>query len=76
MCYPFQPHSPKSSEGYLDTFRSEWREVFFISAEIYVFGIIMYLLLGAGSKQPWADGVVKKKAERESVENGSLKSPG
>lgn len=30
--------------------------VFIIAAEIYVFGAVVYLLLGSGKKQPWADG--------------------
>ncbi len=52
--------APKGSSGYLATYRDEWREVFMISAEIYIFGIIMYVLLGSGEKQYWADGVKKK----------------
>ena len=30
--------------------------VFIIAAEIYAFGAAVYLLLGSGRKQPWADG--------------------
>ena len=30
--------------------------MFFISAEIYIFGAIIYLILGSGKKQPWGDG--------------------
>ena len=58
--YFFQPLAPKGSSGYLDAYRDEWREVFMISAEIYIFGIIIYLLLGSGEKQYWADGVKPK----------------
>lgn len=32
----------------------QWRSVFFISAEIYVFGVIIYSLLASGVVQPWA----------------------
>jgi hypothetical protein len=52
-----QPSSPKGSDAYLSTFREEWLNVFFISAEVYVFGIIMYILLASGEKQYWADGI-------------------
>lgn len=30
--------------------------VFIIAAEIYAFGAAVYLILGSGKKQPWADG--------------------
>ena len=30
--------------------------VFIIAAEIYAFGAAVYLLLGSGKKQSWADG--------------------
>ena len=50
----------------MTTFRDEWREVFFISAEIYVFGIITYVLLGSGKKQYWADGIVKTELNNKS----------
>ena len=36
------------------TSAAAWRQVFFISAEIYVFGAAIYLLLGTGVEQPWA----------------------
>lgn len=51
-----EPSSAKGTAAYWSTYRDEWREVFYISAEIYVFGIIMYCLLGSGRKQRWADG--------------------
>jgi ACS family sodium-dependent inorganic phosphate cotransporter len=34
--------------------KSEWNIVFWISALIYLFGAIMYGLLGSGETQPWA----------------------
>ncbi|XP_065897726.1 sialin-like isoform X2 [Dysidea avara] len=41
----------------IDVYRQEWRLVFIIAAQIYVFGALAYLLLGSGEKQWWADGV-------------------
>jgi uncharacterized membrane protein len=40
----------------LNTYREEWREVFIISAEIYAFGLVMYLILASGKEQYWANG--------------------
>ena len=51
-----QPNAPKNSRAYLDAYRDEWREVFVIAAEVYIFGAIAYLILASGEKQPWADG--------------------
>jgi len=34
--------------------------VFIIAAEIYVFGAFVFLVLGSGEKQPWADGRAQK----------------
>ena len=62
-----QPDAPKNSEEYLQTYRDEWREVFIISAMVYVFGAIIYLILGAGEKQPWADGVRRRKHVNERI---------
>jgi len=31
-----------------------WRNVFFISAAVYVFGTIFYTIFGSGQRQPWA----------------------
>lgn len=30
--------------------------MFYITAEVYIFGVIIYLLLGSGDLQPWAKG--------------------
>ena len=30
--------------------------MFIISAEVYAFGLLMYLILGSGKEQPWANG--------------------
>ena len=45
-------HDPET----IDIYRQEWTTVFIIAAEVYVFGAIVYLLLGSGKKQSWADG--------------------
>ncbi|XP_041369223.1 sialin-like isoform X3 [Gigantopelta aegis] len=34
--------------------RTEWQYVFFISAAIYVFGAIFYIIFASGELQPWA----------------------
>jgi ACS family sodium-dependent inorganic phosphate cotransporter-like MFS transporter 5 len=39
-----------------DQTRESWQKVFFISAAIYVFGTLVYLVLGSGVIQPWAVG--------------------
>ena len=51
-----QPSVAEGTPGYLATYRDEWREVFIISFELYVFGAIIYLFLASGKKQYWADG--------------------
>ena len=33
--------------------RAQWQKVFYISAGVYVFGWMVYLLLGSGREQPW-----------------------
>ena len=38
-------------------YKSEWRQVFILAAEIYVFGAFVYVILGRGDKQWWAEGV-------------------
>ena len=59
-----QPNAPKGSRAYLDGYRDEWREVFIITAEIYVFGALVFLILASGEKQPWADGPQECTKER------------
>ena len=51
-----QPPYSKGSSAYYHTFYEEWLNVFIVSAEVYAFGCIIYLLLGSGTKQDWADG--------------------
>ena len=39
---------------YFQSTSSTWREVFYISAEIYIFGVILFSVLGSGEVQSWA----------------------
>ncbi len=57
-----QPTAAKGSLAYYAAFQDEWREVFILSAELYLFGMLIYLILGSGQEQSWA----KKK---ETVDN-------
>ena len=66
-----QPSAPKNTTAYLETYRNEWREVFIISAELYAFGAIVYLLLGSGQKQYWSDGWPSKLVQNDSIPVGS-----
>ena len=66
-----QPSAAKGTAAYLDTYRDEWREVFIISAELYAFGAVTYLLLGTGKKQYWADGWPSK-STKKSVESTTV----
>ena len=45
--------------------------MFIISAEVYVFGAIVYLILASGEKQWWADGVRKKTMNYSQLEPSS-----
>jgi ACS family sodium-dependent inorganic phosphate cotransporter-like MFS transporter 5 len=47
--------------------RKQWTNVFFLSAEIYVFGALIFLILASGEKQWWADG---PPTDSESLEYG------
>ena len=66
-----QPNAPKGSRAYLDGYRDEWREVFIITAEIYVFGALVFLILASGEKQPWADGP-QESTKEQSTKSSSL----
>ena len=37
-------------------YQQDWRFVFVIAAEVYVFWAISYNMLESGKKQPWAEG--------------------
>jgi len=39
-----------------NVYQQDWRLVFVIAAEVYVFGAMAYNILGSGKKQPWAEG--------------------
>ena len=62
-----KPNAPKGSIAYLDGYRDEWREVFIIAAEIYVFGALVFLILASGEKQPWADGPQENTKQQSTV---------
>ena len=40
----------------MEVYQEEWREVFTIAAEVYLFGALIYLILADSKKQWWADG--------------------
>jgi len=42
-----------------------WRNVFYISAGVYLFGTIFYAIFGSGQKQPWATPPQSDKVEEE-----------
>ncbi|XP_064383500.1 sialin-like [Halichondria panicea] len=73
-----EPAAAKGSPAYYAAFQEEWREVFILSAEIYIFGMLIYLILGSGQEQPWAQGKPTKQPPEtlapedrgKSVENG------
>ena len=44
--------------------------VFTIAAEIYIFGAILYIILGKGERQPWAGG-----GDEEGVAKGINQTP-
>jgi len=35
--------------------RSEWQNVFFLTAVVYVVGAVVFVIFGSGYRQPWAD---------------------
>jgi len=69
-----QPNAPKGSEAYLNGYRDEWREVFIIAAEIYIFGAIVYIILASGKKQSWADGPRESNKEQSTIPPGEHNS--
>jgi ACS family sodium-dependent inorganic phosphate cotransporter-like MFS transporter 5 len=44
----------------IELLREQWRQVFIITAEVYAFGIIVFLVVGSAELQPWARMDVKK----------------
>ena len=67
-----QPNAPEGSEAYLNGYRDEWREVFIIAAEIYIFGAIVYIILASGKKQPWANGRCTKEQHLNPALHGEV----
>ena len=49
-------------------YQTEWREVFIIAAEVYIFGALVYLILAEGTKQWWADGVKRARSGEDEDE--------
>ena len=49
----------------MEVYQEEWREVFTIAAEVYLFGACIYFILADGKKQWWADGVDNHKKSLE-----------
>lgn len=43
-----------------ETLQHDWQTVFFTGAGIYVAGVLVYVVLASGEKQPWADGNRRK----------------
>jgi len=35
--------------------RSEWQNVFFLTAAVYAVGAIIFVVFGSGNRQSWAD---------------------
>ena len=44
------------STGGISEYREEWKDVFIVSAEVQIFGTIVYLILAQGGRQWWAGG--------------------
>jgi ACS family sodium-dependent inorganic phosphate cotransporter-like MFS transporter 5 len=75
-------NAPKTE---VDVLREQWREVFILAAEIYVFGAILFTVLASGEVQSWAktpkrtplstaNGVIGINDDIESVDH-SLRVP-
>ena len=45
---------PSLGETDMSVYQEEWREVFLLSAEVYMFGALIYIILGRGERQWWA----------------------
>nr|XP_039254795.1 sialin-like [Styela clava] len=50
---------------------SQWQKVFWVSAAVYLFGAIVYLIVGSGVEQPWAAGKIlkNKSVKLEGIDN-------
>ena len=61
----------------MEVYQEEWREVFTVAAEVYLFGACIYLILADGKKQWWAEGVQVDRKKivvnlHQSLEYGSI----
>ena len=59
---------PPDSPDQRHIYQMEWREVFIIAAEVYIFGALVYLILAEGTKQWWADGVKRARSSEDEDE--------
>ena len=63
---------PALGETDTATYREEWKEIFIISAEVYIFGAIMYIILGKGERQWWAKGDTLPTSRTENYTNSII----
>ena len=58
MCVVFHlyhpSHTPQTPPD-IDVLREQWREVFIIAAEVYMFGLIVFMVAGSAKLQSWAE---------------------
>ena len=48
------PHAVSVFTSHRST-RSEWQNVFFLSAAVYAVSVVIFVIFGSGNRQPWAD---------------------
>jgi len=48
------PHAVGALTSHRST-RSEWQNVFFLSAAVYAVGAVIFVIFGSGNRQHWAD---------------------
>ena len=46
-------HTPQTPPD-IDVLREQWRDVFIITAEVNVFGLIVFMVAGSAKLQSWA----------------------
>uniref|UniRef100_A0A1X7UN88 Major facilitator superfamily (MFS) profile domain-containing protein n=1 Tax=Amphimedon queenslandica TaxID=400682 RepID=A0A1X7UN88_AMPQE len=59
----YMAQEPPSGSDVKHIYQEEWRKVFLISVQVYIFGAAVYLILADGKKQWWADGVKKERKD-------------
>ncbi|XP_062523356.1 sialin-like isoform X2 [Corticium candelabrum] len=57
-----------------DILKAQWQRVFFVSAEIYAFGAIIFLILGSAKQQWWADGPPKSANYADTINTSDLQN--